>query len=205
MKRKFLFTLALIPLWSHAHEANLGTIVATVGPYIYQTHHMTTPREADPYNLGFSIIAEGDIDYNGGIEVSLSYLQKTYPRKDGELYNIEKTKRIYVNTGYRHWFTKDYSAGVSFFSAYSMGGSTIIRSDYPLAVRPASSAKDVAEYGFEFSVQAEPWRNERWAALIDARYSYSVTNKTNEDGNHFGLIIGAKYLIQDLTKGIHPK
>lgn len=176
--------------------AEEGKIHATIGPYLFQTHRLATSKGSDPIMSGFTLIAEGDVDYNGGIEISISYLQKIYPREVGDKVNIEKNKKIYVNTGYRHWFNKKYSAGLSFFSAYSMGGTRVVRSDFPLSSRPPSSAKDPAEYGFEFSLQYEPIQVGKFFLVVDGRYSHSVTSKDNEDGNHYGLILGLKYFIE---------
>jgi len=165
---------------------------------------MISTREPDRSNFaGVSLIAEGDVDENGGLEIGLSYLPQEYTLIEKGLVHREMVKRIYMTMGYRHWFNPLYSVGLSFFSAYSMGEPKIVHTDFATQ-RPASSAEDIAEYGFEFSVQREAFQVGRLSAIFDMKYSLSLTSKKGEDSNFYGFLIGFKYLIQDKTKGIAP-
>ncbi len=79
-----------------------------------------------------------------------------------------------------------------------MGEAQSGRNDYtPLGLAtPETSAHDSTEYGFDGSIQVEPWREGRYAAIIDLRYSYSVTDKPDEESNHYGILVGLKYFVQ---------
>lgn len=150
---------------------------------------------------------EGDIDKNGGAEISISYLQKVYATRKYGVVNMEKMKRIHITMGYRHWFNSKFSAGLAFFSAYSVGQGSVIHTDYPEGLRPDSSAKDITEYGFDFSLQHEPWSwsNGKYAVILDARYSMALTSKAKEDGNHFGLLAAFKYEVQEKGTDVSRK
>jgi len=165
---------------------------------------MISTREPDRSNFaGLSLVAEGDVDENGGLEIGFSYMPQEYTLIERGLVNREMVKRIYMTMGYRHWINPNYSLGLSFFSAYSMGEPKMVHTDFT-GPRPASSAEDIAEYGFEFSVQREAFQVGRLSAIFDARYSLSVTSKKGEDSNFYGIFIGLKYLIQDKMKGVAP-
>lgn len=201
-KRKLILPLLILSLlifamrvW--AHQPKEGKVSATVAPYIYQNHNFSSSSLSAPIMLGGGLIVEGDVSSNGGIETSVNYLQKTYSRRVEGKYNVEKVKRMYVTLGYRHWFNPSVSTALAFYSAYSMGESSVIRTDFPHDERPASSADDIAEYGLDFSVLYEPWTNGTFAVTVDGRYSYSLTDKADEDGNHYGLLIGFKYIVQE--------
>lgn len=172
-------------------------MTATVAPYIYQTHNIRNSRLSTPVLLGGGLIVEGDISRNGGLESSVNYLQKIYSRRVDDKYNVEKVKRMYVTVGYRYWFNPSISTALAFFSGYSMGEGSVIHTDFPYNSRPDSSADDIAEYGLDFSILYEPWTNGTLAIVLDGRYSYSLTDKSGEDGNHYGVLVGLKYIVQE--------
>lgn len=196
-KRKLILLSCLFSMAGWAHEPKEGKVLITVAPYFYQTHNAINSGLSTPPLMGFGIIGEGDIDHHGGLEIALNYLQKIYSRRVGDLYNIEKTKRVHITMGYRHWFNPKFSSALGFFSAYSIGEGAVVHTDFPYESRPDSSANDVAEYGFDLSLLYEPWSKGPLAMIVDARYSYSVTNKVYEDGNHYGALVGFKYTVQE--------
>ena len=170
--------------------------MATLGPYIYQTQ---TPRNfaiESPVMAGGGLLVEGGVDYNGGIEIGLFYIHQVYYREERSQILAEKVKRMHITLGYRHWFDPSFSAGVSFFSAYSMGNHKIIQREALPSGATTTSAQDATEYGFDASLQWEFWRDKHSAVLVDARYSYSVTKKSDEFGDHVGLLIGYKHSIE---------
>lgn len=67
---------------------------------------------------------------------------------------------------------------------------------FPPNAAPATSAQDTVKYGFDFSIQVEPYRVDRFSLVIDGRYSLSVTSKPGEDENFVSVLIGMKYFIQ---------
>jgi len=182
-----------------AHVPSEGDIHVTAGPYFHATH----ARDHDihsPWLGGFGAIVEGNIDKNGGFEISAFYLNQFFSmNQDGLLVN-EVGQRMYITMGYRHWFHARWSAAAAFFSSYLMGDPKPVHRDPGGPTVPVTSAKDTTEYGFDFSVQYEAARWNRFAAVIDLRYSLSVTQKPAEDANFYGFIVGVKYLAQDKDK-----
>jgi len=181
------------PVWGH--QPREGDIRASVGPYWYRTDqrdHSFTPETQG----GFGLTVEGDVDSNGGIEIGVFYMRQFFSiQKDGRKLS-EFGQRIYIVTGYRHWFSREFSLGAGFFSSYSMGDAEIVNSDFPQNTQPKTSASDVTEYGFDFSMQWEPLSRDRLALVVDARYSLSVTPKPGEASNFFGILVAFKYYIQ---------
>lgn len=179
-----------------AHEPADGSIWATLGPYAIRPH----PRNhgfQTPITGGFGLIAEGDLDHNGGIEISAFYLNQLFSlQQNGKVIN-EIGHRVYVVSGYRLWPTKYLSGGLGFFSSYSIGSGYIVHSDYASANPPETSAHVITAYGFDVSLQWEPWHKDRYAAVCDARYSYSITSRPGEDANFYGIMIGLKYYVQN--------
>jgi hypothetical protein len=192
----FVLISTLASFSAHAHEPETGKVTATLGPYFYKTDLPPNSALQPPVKTGFGLLVEGDVDYHGGLEFGLFYLQLPYYIQEGDKILAEKIKRMHITMGYRHWFSSVFSAGLSFFSSYSMGDYQVIRRDPLPSGQSATSAEDTAEYGFDASLQWEAWRDKESAVLVDGRYSYSVTSKPHERGNHYGLMIGYKHSIQ---------
>lgn len=182
-----------IPAW--AHEPVDGSIFATGAAFTY----LTDTRGENPVFTAPALVAEADLSSSGGVEIVMAYLRNSFTvrRDSGEL--TESMKRMYISTGYRYWYNKYWSVAFGFASSYSMGDRKVIRDDFK-ANRPDSSASDVTEYGFDFSVQYEAWARERFAIVIDGRYALSVTAKDREDSNHMGVMVGIKYFVQARDK-----
>ncbi|MGZ3724013.1 MAG: hypothetical protein ACXVA9_13815 [Bdellovibrionales bacterium] len=179
-----------------AHEPADGSIYATAGPFALKAH----PRNHDftaPVLGGFGLLAEGDLDHNGGIEISAFYLHQLFSLQQNGKVIEEVGKRIYIVSGYRLWPTKNFSGGLGFFSSYSIGSGEVVRNDYGSVPPPETSAHVITAYGFDFSLQWEPWRKERYSAIVDARYSYSVTARPGEDSNFYGVLVALKYYVQN--------
>lgn len=191
----FLLIVTALCSWSVcAHQPRDGDVHATVGSFVYRTIPEGHAFES-PTNGGFGLVANGDIDYNGGLELSFFYMHKVFSMEQEEKVITEISKRISITSGYRHWFRPYLGVAAGFFSSYLMGSADILRSDF-IGAAPKTSARDTTEYGFEFSIQAEPWRRREWAAVVDVRYALSVTPKSGEDANHYGAFIGVKRFIQ---------
>lgn len=177
-----------------AHEPAEGKIHAALGPYVLHSvpyHHNFT----SPFMAGVGILAEGDIDDNGGIEIGIFYFPEYFSIYRDGMEITEKAKRIYITMGYRHWFTKQFSMAFAFFSNYSMSEAEVMNNDFgPYA--PKTSAHDMTEYGFDASVQWEFWNHENFSLLVDARYSYSMTMKSGEDQNFVAGLVALKFYVQ---------
>src|SRR5690554_6853437 len=98
---KIVFLLCFIsPALSWSHQPEEGKIFGTFGPHIYQSHLMQTEASVDnPIEKGFGLIAEGDLDHNGGLEIGMFYLNKQYVRQRSDQLLIERAKRMYITMG----------------------------------------------------------------------------------------------------------
>jgi len=151
-------------------------------------------QKESPYLTGAGLIAQGDVDKNGGIEIALFYLDKFYLRRQGDDHITEKIKRMYVTTGYRHWFNKSFSSALAIYSSYSMGDARVVHDENTGGDVP-TTATEITEYGLDVSIQVELISNDELALVADSRYSQSLTAKSREDANVYGILLGLKYLI----------
>lgn len=188
--------LSLTSLRAHAHEPAEGKIWATVQSSTYRTipRHKLVDDQS-PYLVGGGIVAEGDFDTNGGVEIAMLYLDKVYLRQRGQEYTSEQIKRMYITTGYRHWFNRGISTALSFYSAYSMGDVKTRHAEAPSDEDLTTTASAITEYGMDLSLQWEFWGNDEMAAVLDGRYSYAITHKSREDADVYALALGFKYLV----------
>ena len=192
---KILFVLCyLTGSEIQAHTPIEGDVWATTAPFFYRTNSKHPVSKKSP-NLGLAIVAEGDVDYNGGVEIAMIFVDKTYISNAGDDTLAERIKRMHITTGYRHWFNPVVSAGLSFYSSYSMGDSQVILDDRSNGSDLRTSSRDITEYGFDFSLQWEFINRGNFAAIADARYSLSTSRKIHESADHYGVLLGVKYLI----------
>jgi hypothetical protein len=184
---------------SLAYSPQEGKITATLGPYINTTNFSgsdTVPRPG--YLGGYSIVAVGDISSSGSLEIAMIYLPSMlFVRDEGGKYQVENTQVMHITMGYRWWLNPYFSTSLAFYSAYSIGDPNIVHSDFVPTNTIDTSARDTTEYGFDWAVQGELWSNDRWAAIAEGRYSLSVTSKKNEHSDQYGIMIGARYLVQE--------
>jgi hypothetical protein len=181
-----------------AHEPADGAIYGSTGPFMLRADPRNHEFNA-PYLGGYGLIAEGDLGPRGGIEISAFYFKQLYSLQQNGLEVEEKAPRIYITSGYRYWPVTWASVALAFFSSYSIGTGEVVRDDFPPGQTPLTSAHVITAYGFDGSVQFEPWHQDRYAAIIDLRYSYSVTARPGEDSNFYGVLVGLKYFVQSQT------
>lgn len=198
--RQILFLIALVtsPFNLYAHQPKRGKVIATWGPIFYQRQ---VDREyagaTNPLGAGFMLAAEGDVDQNGGLEITLGYMKRRYFRKEGGSVLVEDAKRVHTSTGYRHWFNPRTSMALSLFTAYSIGDKRIVVSKFTSGAEKFNTAADrVAEDGIDFSFQRELVTTKTTAVLADLRYSYSFSARGNESPYVYGFMIGFKHFIQ---------
>lgn len=192
----FLVFLFFLEFGVHAHQPSDGKVYATLGPFIFRTHAMNHSFES-PRRLGFGVLAEGDLNMHGGLEVGGFYLPKYFSVKDGDQVITERAQKAYITLGYRYWPFEFWSFGLGFFSCYAMGDAQEVHSDYGSSSHPKTSAEDITDYGIDASMQFERSLSSIWSFVADMRYSYSLTPHANEDSNHYGLILALKYLVQE--------
>jgi hypothetical protein len=150
---------------------------------------------------GVGLIAEGDTGKLGGIEIGLIYMQQLFSIAQDQRVVVERGKRMYITMGYRAWFTPRVSGAMAFFSNYTMSEAFTIRDDFAPNPAPATSAQTLTKYGVDFSLQYEPYRQDRFSVVIDTRYSLSVTSKPGEDENFYAFLVGLKYYVQGKAEG----
>jgi hypothetical protein len=189
-----------------AYTPKEGNVNAIFGPYIYQTRFPGSSTGAQSSYLGdFAIMALGDVNSSGSLEIAIFHMNKMFFRqKDGQ-FIAEKTQAMHITMGYRWWHNDWFSTSLAIYSAYGMGVPQTVHSDFPGSTAVTTSARDNTEYGFDFAAQAElgSWR--RIAAIVDTRYSFSVTRKPGEYADHYGILFGLRYFIQEKQKESRPK
>ncbi len=182
-----------------SHAPAEGDVHGTAGPYVYKTVTGYDGDKQAPY-LGGGLIVEGDVDYNGGVEIAIFYLDKLYVRRGDEGTQAEHIKRMHITTGYRHWLNSWVSGALSVFSAYSMGDAKVLEGDSPPDDDRATTARRVTEYGLDWSIMSEFWRGDDVAAVVDVRFHDTMVAKKNERADVLGVLVGFKYLIPKPVK-----
>lgn len=175
-----------------------GNVSVYTGPFFSKTNVSSKNYSTDaPARLGLGAIVLGDINKHSSLEIGLILMDKDYYREESLNYLGEETRLIHITMGYRRWFSKYLSASLTFFSAYPIGDVVVTHENIAPGSDVTTSARDATEYGFDFAVQYEVWERDLNAVVLDLRYSKSVTPKTSEDADHYGLLIGYRYLLQE--------
>ena len=129
----FIFLLLLQTHTARAHQPQEGQILVSLGPTFYSTEPIDeAPQNDRKDRLGAMLLVEGDVDRNGGIEVSLGFQDKLYYKYKGGFFLAEEIKRLAIGAGYRHWFNPWFSVASHFVSLYSIGDAITVHTDYPL-------------------------------------------------------------------------
>lgn len=192
------FLLFLCTSSAKAYDPQEGKITAVIGPFIYKSNFATNEDGAkSPVLADFGILASGDVNKTGSIEIGLIHMHKLFFRDQDAYSIVEETQQIQVSMGYRRWISPYLSTGLSFYSAYPMDEPRIVHNTFPLGTEPQTSAQDLTEYGLEFSVQSELWQDSFISVVADARYSLNLTSKANEKADHYGILLGIRYLVQE--------
>jgi len=192
----FSFTSA-----SFAYAPKEGNVTGTFGPYLFRTKFPgSTTGARSPETLGFGLVAVGDISERGSLEIGMFYMNKVFFREKDDKYVGEKTQIMHVTMGYRRWFSEFLSGSLAVYSAYPMGMTTLYHSDFAPGTEVETSARDKTSYGLELAIQNELWNYDRFAVVIDGRYAYSLSKKESEQSDHYGIMIGFRYFIQEKQK-----
>ena len=181
-----------------AYQPKEGKVTATLGPYFTQTNFKGSSSGAVPGVMsGFGLIALGDFSSYSSLEIGMFTMPKLFFRESVGKYISEQTQILQFTMGYRYWINPYFSTSLAFFSTYSMGLVGIIHSDFAPGQEIDTSARDVTEYGFDVALQGDLWKNDKMAVTLEGRYSASVTNKPDEHGDHYGFLLGFRYLVQE--------
>lgn len=181
-----------------AYTPSAGNVSAILGPFVYKTNFRGSESGVTSPQLGgFGLMAVGDVDDKGSLEIAMFDMHKLYIRQQSGLFISEEKEVIHITMGYRWWLNSYFSTSLTFYSSYSLGDPKIIHSDFPIGAEIDTSARDTTEYGFDFALQSELWSQGKYAVVADARYSLSVTNKKNENSDHYGIFLGVRYEVQE--------
>ncbi len=178
-----------------AHDAQEGKVMATVGGLLSRLVH-TPEGIGNPPLWGTGLTIEADANDKGGVEVSLFYLDNQYSVQQGSSLLVERVHRIYIPLGYRRWVSDRLSWGASFFSSFRIGAYNPMYASPGIDPNFTTSARDVTEYGFDVSVQWDLWRHNNYYLVIDARYSFPVTEQPDEFSDVHMVFLGLKYEVQ---------
>jgi len=181
----------LFSLQAHAYRPEPGKISASTGPYFYNSDAQSKPElfYENP-RVGWSLVAEAILGKSSGLEIGLFYFDKQYLRYDGEDYIIEAINRLYITTGYRHWWSRDFSTALGIYSAYSVGDVESITKTKPFPLSYGTSANEVAEHGLDASIRYEHEFSNKHGFVVDLRYSFNLNPKSGERANHYALNLG---------------
>ena len=197
MRTKLALLFLLLPLETLAYVPLEGNVTANLGIYFNRTNFGSTPSGIKAPGLrGFGIVANGDVNEKGALEIGMFHFDKVYFREYETKYFAEKTQVIHITMGYRRYLSELFSASLGLSSGYTMGEQTAYYTEFPKGQEPNTSARDVTEYGLELAAQMELWTRDRLGIVLDARYSYSLTSKENERADHYGALIMLRYLVQ---------
>lgn len=202
----FIFFL-LCSLTALAYSPKEGNVTGTLGSYIYRTNYSDSASGNSPYLGGLSLIANGDINDHGALEIAIFHINKLYFRTQDGHTLVEKTPLLQINLGYRYWWNSWLSSSLAFYSSYTMGEPSVVQTNFPANSGVETSAHATTMYGFDFALQQELWNRGRYSLMLDERYSRSVTGRSGESADHYGMIVGLRYFIQEkqIVDGPMPK
>ncbi len=197
----FLVILLFHTEKSFSYDPVEGQVTATLGPYYAKTNYAGINSDINSSYLGgIGLIAVGDINQNGSLEIGMFYVPQMFFREQGAQLLAEKTQVMHISMGYRRWINPYFSTSLSFFSSYSMGVPQVVYSDLPVGSEIDTSARDITEYGLDWSIQGDLWSYDKIAIIFEGRYSLSATSKPNEKSDQYGFLLGLRYLVQDEKK-----
>jgi hypothetical protein len=207
--KKWMFLIVLTGFLgprAFAYDPEEGKVTATFGPLVYRTN-FSDPASGlnSPWQTDLGLVVLGDVSSKGSLEIAIFHMNKLYFRSGDGYYAEAQTQLIHVTMGYRRWWSHYFSTALAFYSAYSIGDPKILSSDFPVGQTPDTSARDYTEYGLDFSIQTDLWSNTKWGVVLDARYAYSLTSKPQEHGDHYGFLLGVRYMIQEKDNPVIEK
>lgn len=181
---------------SWAYSPNPGNVTGTLGPYIHKTNDQHSGLNS-PVDTGIGLIANGDVNDKGALEVGLFKYNMTYFRKQNGMTISEYTDLLEITMGYRYWLLPWLSGSGSFYSSYSMGAVRVLQSQFPSGQEVQTSAHATTMYGLDFDLQQELWSYQKFGVVVDERYSWSLTSRSGEKADQYGVFVGLRYLIQE--------
>lgn len=175
-----------------------GNITVTAGPFVYRTiFDDTTTGVTSGYHGDFGLILNGDLDDKGSLEIAMFHMNKVFAREQGSLTQVEQTQVMHISMGYRRWVNPYFSGALGLYTGYPMDDTKVVHSDFAPGSEITTSARDKTEYGLDISIASQVWSNDIISVVADARYAWSLTSQPDEKANHYGFMLGVKYLFQE--------
>lgn len=199
--RSIIGVLFLILLFNSgecfAYTPQSGNISVVFGPSVRKTIFDDTRSGIDStYRSGVGLLILGDANDRGSLEIGTFYMPKLFVREVEGNYLSQSSELLHITLGYRYWPTTFFSASLSFYSAYTIGSPSTEFNNLRPDQQQSTSAEDITEYGFDLSLMLQLWNSGSWGAVLEGRYSQSVTSKTGESANDYSGMIGIHYLLQ---------
>lgn len=203
MKAIILIFLCLFSFNAGAYSPKEGNVHAVFGPYFTQTYYRNSIYKPSPTPSfsGFSLIAQGDANQRGNVEIAINYFNKVYFREDNDNSLSEQIQNLQITMGYRYWLDAYWSTALAFSSGYPLGDPHTLSSRLLSDSTFETSAHDPSESGLDLSISYDFWNQEPYSAVIDFHYTYSLTSRSGESADNLGALIGLRYLIQEKYKG----
>lgn len=196
----FLLLICSMSQLTLAYTPKEGNISAILSPFVFKTDFRNSDSGAQSsHENGMNLTAIGDINDHGSLELALFYMKKPYFFHDDDQFLAQKTQVIHVTMGYRHWINSYLSTSLSIFSTYPTGDVQTLHSDFTAANFPETAVAAKTIYGLELAVQYEIWSHGLYAITADTRYSKAMTLRSSERGDHYGIMLGLRYFIQEKT------
>ncbi len=204
MKAITLIFITIFSLSAGAYTPKEGNVHGVFGHYLAQTLYRNSPNKPDPIPrfAGFSLMAQGDANQRGNVEICINYFNKVYFREDADNLLSEQIQNLQITMGYRYWLDNYWSAAIAFSSSYPLGDPHIVSKQLGSDLSFETSAHDPSESGADISIAYDLWIREPYSVVADLRYTYSFSSRSGESGDNLGIIVGLRYLIQEKqTKG----
>jgi hypothetical protein len=193
----FLFILLNYLSFAKAYVPKEGNISALLGPFVFKSDIGTISSNVNsPTLTGLGLIVLGDINDHGSLEIAQFFMPKIFYCQQNGSTVAEKMQLVHITMGYRRVLSPVFSISMALFSSYPMADKEIYYTRLRGSDLLDTSAKNNVNYGLDFSTQADLWMRGRYSVVVDTRYSWLLTAKGNEKSNHYGVLIGLKYLIQ---------
>lgn len=188
---------------SFAYKPQEGNVTAIAGPFLYKTNfgRVEIPG-GSPELTGFGLVALGDLNKHGALEIGLFTLKKYYLKEWDSRRLIQSAELLHITMGYRYYISKRWSTSLTFFSGYALGTPTTHYTQFGPGEDVDTSARDKVEYGLDIAGQFEIASYQNFGMLLDARYSWSLTPKERERSDHYGMMFALRYVIlsKDVSK-----
>lgn len=201
----FLIIFLAASSMTFAYSPQEGNITATIAPYFFKTNFKDAKTtEHSPLTTGIGLIVNGDISTKGALEIGLFHMNKRFLRSEGQKDIIESSQVIHVTMGYKWWLSEYLSTSLTLFSAYPLGTKRILYSNFPKGSEIPTSARDTTEYGFDLALQSQITKGKDYDVVAELRYSLSATSRDHEESDHYGVLVGLRYLIQEKNPDKKP-